>query len=367
MSEGERQGLSASHAERALLRLKNIPLLIIAVIAVLAAGISLVLMASSRPPSGDSPEAGFARDMMVHHAQAIAMSEAVRDKTESEAIRVLAKEIALTQRGEIGHMQGWLAAWGLAASRDEPAMGWMEHPVGDDAPGGGMPGMATPEELNHLTAAPPDVADTLFLLLMIPHHRGAIPMAEAVLDRSDRPEVERLASYIAASQRQEIELMRNMLRQEELAPVEVELRRAGGASTSGTATFAGSERGVEVELELRDLPTPDSAYLAHIHSGSCDTGDREDDHEDHRPGEADREIEHPLSPVEPAGGHTGSSTTLLEGVTLDQLFSEEPAYLNVHAAGAGVPPQLTCTDLSVANLLLPGNNGAQRSPIYSPD
>ncbi|MGH3086315.1 MAG: DUF305 domain-containing protein [Rubrobacteraceae bacterium] len=44
-------------------------------------------------------------------------------------------------------------------------------------------------------------------------HRAAIPMAQAVLDRTDRPEVERLASAIVASQTAEIKAMQDMLRQ----------------------------------------------------------------------------------------------------------------------------------------------------------
>jgi uncharacterized protein (DUF305 family) len=344
----------------------NVALLIAAVVAVLVMAISLALFASSRPPDVDSPEAGFARDMIVHHAQALEMAEIVRDKTQKQAIRVLAKEIALTQRGEIGHMQGWLAAWGLPGARNGPTMDWMGH-----RPGGDMPGMATPEELNHLMAAPSDEADALFLLLMISHHRGAIPMAEAVLDRTVRPEVERLASYMAASQRQETELMRNMLRQEELAPVVVEFRAARDTGVSGTARFAGDERGVEAELVFRNLPAPNAAYLSHIHSGYCNAKGRIHEgesgtHEYHQHGGVGGEVVYPLSPVKPTNGYNGSSTTTLEGVTLDQLFSAEPAYVNVHAAEPGELPQLACANLSVANSRLPDNDKAKETSIYTP-
>ncbi len=159
-------------------------------------------------PAEDSAEAGFARDMMVHHAQAVQMAEIVRDKTESEEIRTLSADIALTQQVQIGQMQGWLAVWGLPATGREPAMTWMGHPTE-----GRMPGMASPEELNDLQRASPKEDDTLFLQLMIPHHEAALPMAEAVLGETDRPEVERLAGAIAASQRGEIEMMKGLLNQ----------------------------------------------------------------------------------------------------------------------------------------------------------
>ncbi len=176
--------------------------------------------AGSGMPGEDSAEAGFARDMTVHHAQAVQMAEIVRDKTESEEIRTLAADIALTQQGQIGQMQGWLQVWDLPATGTGPAMEWMGHPAE-----GRMPGMAGPEKIDALQKASPEEADILFLQLMIPHHEAAIPMAEAVLEQTNRDEVERLAGAIAASQRAEIQLMQGLLQQRGAAPVE------GGPST----------------------------------------------------------------------------------------------------------------------------------------
>ena len=144
--------------------------------------------------------------MSVHHAQAVEMAEIVRDKTGSEEIRLMAADMALTQQGQIGRMQGWLDAWSLPATGAEPAMSWMGHPTE-----GRMPGMASPEEIERLQDAPPAEADRLFLRLMIPHHRAAVPMAEAAMARTDRPEVENLAGAITATQEAEIQTMREML------------------------------------------------------------------------------------------------------------------------------------------------------------
>jgi len=187
--------------------------LVSAVLASLALLAALVVLVSSREPGDSSAEAGFARDMAVHHAQAVEMAEIVRDKTESEEIRTMAADMALTQQAQIGRMQGWLDAWGLPVTGAEPAMSWMGHPTE-----GRMPGMASPEEINRLRDAPPDEADRLFLQLMIPHHQAAVPMAEAVLERTDRPEVERLANAIIASQQGEINIMREMLESRGVGP-----------------------------------------------------------------------------------------------------------------------------------------------------
>ena len=118
----------------------------------------------------------------------------------------MAADMALTQQGQIGRMQGWLDAWNLPATGAEPAMSWMGHPTE-----GRMPGMASPEEIERLQNAPPAEADRLFLQLMITHHQAAVPMAEAAMELSDRPEVENLAGAITATQNAEIQTMRGML------------------------------------------------------------------------------------------------------------------------------------------------------------
>jgi uncharacterized protein (DUF305 family) len=180
-----------------------------------AAGVALLALLVTRPPGEGSPEVGFARDMIVHHAQAVEMAELVRDRTESEEIRILATDIALTQQAQIGMMQGWLDVWGLPATSTEPAMAWMGHPTE-----GRMPGMASPEEINRFREVPPEEADELFLRLMIEHHRAAIPMAEAILEETDQPAVEELAGAIASSQRAEIGTMQGMLEDMGAPPVE---------------------------------------------------------------------------------------------------------------------------------------------------
>ena len=50
---------------------------------------------------------------------------------------------------------------------------------------GRMPGMATPKEVAELDEAPLEEADVRCLQFMIPHHKAALQMAEAVL--GDRP------------------------------------------------------------------------------------------------------------------------------------------------------------------------------------
>jgi uncharacterized protein (DUF305 family) len=259
-----------------------------------SAGATAALLVT-RTPGEDSPEAGFACDMMVHHAQAVQMAEIVRDKTESLAMRTLATDIALTQQAQIGMMQGWLEVWGLSITGTKPPMSWMGHPTE-----GLMPGMATPEEIHLLYKASPEETDRLFLRLMIAHHRSAIPMAEAILKRTDRPEVGQLAEAIKTSQKGEITLMEGMLRDRVGHSAKVELKPQSGSYTKGSATLTEAREGVRVELRLGGLPKPDTMYLAHIHPGTCSEREAGAEHEkeDHEPGghdgAAEEEIEWPL-------------------------------------------------------------------------
>ncbi len=157
-------------------------------------------------PGESSVEAGFARDMRVHHAQAVHMADIVRSRTESKDVQNLAIAIARSQQVEIGQMRGWLDAWGLSTTGVDPAMSWMGHPTE-----GQMPGMASSEEIDRLRNAPPEEMDVLFLQLMISHHQAALPMARAVLERTDRPEVEKFAMGVIASQQDEIARMEALL------------------------------------------------------------------------------------------------------------------------------------------------------------
>jgi uncharacterized protein (DUF305 family) len=56
-------------------------------------------------------------------------------------------------------------------------------------------------------------ADGHFIVMMIPHHEGAIAMAELALQRSSRPEIRALAERIRTSQSQENAQMRRWYRQ----------------------------------------------------------------------------------------------------------------------------------------------------------
>jgi uncharacterized protein (DUF305 family) len=187
------------------------PAIVLGALVVLTAAL-LVWRTADRLPGDNSLEAGFARDMMVHHDQAVTMSLLIRDRTTDPRIKTLATDILLTQENQIGQMLGWLNVWGLSATSAEPPMAWMGHPMT-----GRMPGMASPEELAHLEQLSGTAADAEFLRLMIRHHQGGIPMAEEARERSTNSQVRSLATAIVASQGAEITVMQDLLAQKDAA------------------------------------------------------------------------------------------------------------------------------------------------------
>jgi uncharacterized protein (DUF305 family) len=156
-----------------------------------------------RAPGETSAEAGFARDMSRHHAQAVEMAMVAWAKASSEDIRKIGYDMALTQQNQIGQMQRWLQEWNLLPTGSEPAMAWMP---GEPVPltDGLMPGMATGEEIRALHDATGPEVDRLFLQMMIKHHLGGIHMADGLLEISDRSEVVALAQTMKTLQQKEI-------------------------------------------------------------------------------------------------------------------------------------------------------------------
>lgn len=201
----------------------------------LAAGMALgTWLRSAAPaaaPDDGSVDAGFARAMKDHHAQAVQMATLIRDRTSDPQVRTLALDILLTQQQQIGQMYGWLTAWQLPQTSARPPMAWMGirpgngggsstgHQMGQPSdPGQGqegalatMPGMATAQEVQRLAELPDRRAQRLFLTLMIRHHRGGVTMARAAADQASQPTVRGLARSIVASQTAEITALQQML------------------------------------------------------------------------------------------------------------------------------------------------------------
>ncbi|MEV0317936.1 DUF305 domain-containing protein [Streptomyces sp. NPDC050658] len=187
--------------------------------AVLAAGgITAAVAATDGPdgtqiPASASADAGFARDMAIHHQQAVEMSYIVRDRTKNEEIRRLAYDIAQTQANQRGMLLGWLDLWELPKVSEGAPMEWMgmgDMPPGED--GALMPGMATNKELADLGKLNGKAAEIRYLQLMTKHHKGGVHMAQGCVERCEVPVELRLANGMVESQESEIRLMADLLK-----------------------------------------------------------------------------------------------------------------------------------------------------------
>ncbi len=166
-------------------------------------------------PGGNSPEAGFARDMSTHHAQAVEMGLMAFQQGQDAEIRQVGGDIATGQQGEIGTMQTWLRSWKLDPTGDQPPMAWMPDGA-QSVKNGLMPGMATPEEMAKLRAAQGREFDILFLQMMIRHHIGGVHMIDGILDHGHDDDVLAVAQVMKNTQ------------QTDLTNLQAALKRLGG-------------------------------------------------------------------------------------------------------------------------------------------
>ncbi|GAA3996330.1 DUF305 domain-containing protein [Streptomyces plumbiresistens] len=174
---------------------------------------------SSTVPAADSADAGFARDMAVHHQQAVEMSYIMRDRTDDEDVRRLAYDIAQTQANQRGMMLGWLDLWGLPKVSADPPMTWMGMGgMASGKDGALMPGMATNTELKKLGTLNGKQAEVFYLQLMTDHHKGGVHMAEGCVDRCTVGVEKRLAQGMVNAQESEMDLMTDLLEERGAKP-----------------------------------------------------------------------------------------------------------------------------------------------------
>lgn len=165
---------------------------------------------------------GFSQSMSRHHQQAITMAQLILDGRPT-GLQPLARSIVFTQLIELGEMRGWLRLWNQPLFPPSEDMSWMllsEKPLSDEltqyliecgrAPGG-MPGLASTEDIHKLRQLEGRERDQLFLTLMLAHHEGGIPMARFSANEASLLVVRKLAAQMVLDQAKEIHQMRSIL------------------------------------------------------------------------------------------------------------------------------------------------------------
>lgn len=140
----------------------------------------------------------FLAMMVAHHQGAVDMAKAEIEAGSDPKVKALAQRVITAQKREIAQMTSWYRA---LYGEDVPPIDQQNLEMGAMM---GMSGMS-PDAITG--AANPDQA---FLRMMIPHHAGALMMADMVLNGTPNADVKKLAETIIADQAQEIAEMQEM-------------------------------------------------------------------------------------------------------------------------------------------------------------
>lgn len=158
-------------------------------------------------PADQEFDLRFIDAMIPHHQGAIAMAKEVQQKSQQPELKKLAAEIIQAQEQEIAEMKQWRKNWYPQAA---------ETPMTYDAAQRKTMPMSSSQMhglmMHQSLGAAGDEFESRFITAMIPHHEGAIAMAEEALQKSQRPEIKQLAQAIIQSQQAEIAQMQQWQR-----------------------------------------------------------------------------------------------------------------------------------------------------------
>ena len=138
----------------------------------------------------------FIDTMIVHHQGAIDMAKMLPGKAEHPEMKKLGVVIIAAQEREITEMKAWREKW---FAGKPPAINMELADM--NAPMAGM-------DMKKLGSLSGNAFDLEFIKQMIPHHEGAIAMAQEAVKRSQKEEVKTLAGIIINEQQGEIDEMK---------------------------------------------------------------------------------------------------------------------------------------------------------------
>lgn len=170
--------------------------------------------------SGDSGRAGktekvekaFLTGMVHHHESAISMSAVAEEKGKDPFITKLAGDITSTQEREMDRMDAIYKRLFKATLQPDPGA---HAGLGLSAEEAGMTHSEDTDE--KLRAAKP--FDRAFVDEMVPHHEGAIKMANIVLKTTKDDDLRELAEGIISTQEREVKEMNAFRTKEYGGPV----------------------------------------------------------------------------------------------------------------------------------------------------
>ncbi|MBJ7470114.1 MAG: DUF305 domain-containing protein [Solirubrobacteraceae bacterium] len=153
--------------------------------------------ASKAPGTPAQVDAAFVRQMIPHHEMAVDMAEPAGNKAEHDEVKTLAANITKSQNAEIQEMQAIAKDLGTTGdtrggqmAADAKTLGLSMNEMGMNMHSGSLDDA--------------DPFDRAFIDEMIPHHEGAIAMANVALQSGSDERIKKLATAIVAAQTAEI-------------------------------------------------------------------------------------------------------------------------------------------------------------------
>jgi uncharacterized protein (DUF305 family) len=137
----------------------------------------------------------FLQNMVLHHTQAITMSQIARNQASAAQVKDLAARIEAEQSPQIQQMNSLLTEWGIPAPATTGGTG-TTNGVGH----GQLPGTVSGAGF-----------DRAFLEMMIVHHQDAVDMSQIELAQASNPVSRNLAQQIISADQARISEMQTLL------------------------------------------------------------------------------------------------------------------------------------------------------------
>src|ERR1700757_3568718 len=159
----------------------------------------------------------FVAMMVPHHQGALDMAQAELQFGHNQKLLRIAQEIVVEQLQEIAAMRLAIGepaspTWVTNTAHDAPAAAPSHKAnLGGDAPFVSRSNAAMDKMMTDMAVKPTGDVDHDFVAMMVPHHQGAIDMAQAELQYGQNPQLKTIAQEIIVDQMQEIALMRLVL------------------------------------------------------------------------------------------------------------------------------------------------------------
>jgi uncharacterized protein (DUF305 family) len=158
------------------------------------------------PETVNEVDAGFARDMLFFHEQAIAMSDAIIERSTDSELRAFAADNIEHSERVIARINEWIASQGAEFPIAGERLAWVTNmpPYRFDL----VPTADEVADLQHTSIVPLEVR---YLQLMLKQHQVSQPAAMFAFEHGDSEFVHSISGEISAVQAGEFKLMSEMI------------------------------------------------------------------------------------------------------------------------------------------------------------